>query len=115
MAKMFLHSSKPQDKYMFFLKGTQLSQLYDEYGEILQQIDTIKRIVKSKKERLDDLKTVMNEAKSKWKKIEENKNVEITIKKLKNELAWTHVVEIEEASWKYSDLHLWSLNLNRVS
>jgi len=96
---------------MFFLKGTQLFQLHEEYAEILLQIDTIKRIVKQKKDRLDDLKTTMNEAKGRWKEIEENKNVENNIKKLKNELAWTHVVEIEEASCKYSRRVIESANM----
>lgn len=98
MAKLFLHSSKPTDKYRFFLKGTQLEQLLEEYQALFHQTQALRAITESKKERLGELKEKMKAAQSKWQEMERHKNVESTIVKMKNELAWTHVVEVEAVS-----------------
>lgn len=98
MAKLFLHSSKPQDKYRFFLKGTQLEQLLEEYQVLFHQTQALQQITRTKKDRLEELKEKMKEAHAAWKEIEQARNVESNIRKLKNELAWTHVVEIERVS-----------------
>lgn len=95
MAKLFLHSSKPTDKYRFFLKGTQLEQLLEEYQDLLHKTQALRAIANSKKDRLEELKDKMKIAHTKWKEMENFKNVEQNIVKMKNELAWTHVQEIE--------------------
>jgi hypothetical protein len=97
MAKMFLHSQKPTDKYKFFLKGTQLAQLMEDYEKLSEQIETIKSILAIKGERVKELKDAQKQASQAWQEIEATKNVETQITKLKNELAWVQVVEIEQA------------------
>lgn len=102
MAKLFLHSSKATDKYRFFLKGTQLEQLMEEYTVLFDQTQALQAITRSKKDKLDELKENMKAAHAAWQEIEKAKNVETNIRKLKNELAWTHVVEIEKVSGPHS-------------
>lgn len=97
MAKMFLHSQKPGDKYKFFLKGTQLAQLMEDYEKLSEQIHTIKSILATKAERVKELKDAQKQASASWQEIEATKNVETQITKLKNELVWVQVVEIEKA------------------
>lgn len=41
MARQFLNSSTPQDKYKFFMKGTQLEHLDNDYMLVEQTLDTI--------------------------------------------------------------------------
>lgn len=96
MAKLFLHSSKPTDKYKFFLKGTQLEQLADEYQVLFDKTQAVQAIARQKKERLVDLRDTMRQAHNAWREIEAVRNVGADIRKRKNELAWCHVVEIEK-------------------
>lgn len=101
MAKLFLHSSKPTDKYRFFLKGTQLEQLMEEYQQILDQTQAVRTIARSKKDKLDELKDERKKAHDTWKEMERFETVEANILTQKNELAWTHVVEIEQVRFAF--------------
>lgn len=98
MAKVFLHSSKPKDKYTLFLKGTQLAQLTEEYNSLWEQMQHLKAITDDKGARLKELKQKQREAQQAWKEIEQARGLEGQITLLKNELAWTQVVDIEKAT-----------------
>ena len=97
-AKVFLHSSKPQDKYTFFLKGTQLAQLTSEYGALYEQMSGIKAIINTKASRLHELEAKFKEARNAWKEIERVQGVETQIRELKHTLAWTSVQDVERVS-----------------
>lgn len=100
MAKVFLHSSKPKDKYNFFLKGTQLAQLTQEYNALHEQMNNIKHIVHAKGDRILELKQKMKETQTAWQEIEKARNVEVQIRQFKNELAWVLVEDIKKVgSW----------------
>ena len=61
----------------------------------------IKQILLSKKDRLKDLKENMRIAQGQWREIEQAKNVEVEIRKMKNELAWIQVQDIEKVRIVY--------------
>jgi hypothetical protein len=44
-SRQFLASSKPKDKYQFFLNGTSLTQLSDEYETILESLKKTETIL----------------------------------------------------------------------
>ena len=103
MAKNFLYTSNSSKKYQLFLRGTQLAQLTGEYSALLEQVIAIKQILKVKKERMKELKESMKKAQGQWDEIERAKNVEVEIRKIKNELAWVQVQDIEKVNFCHCD------------
>ncbi|KAF9013179.1 hypothetical protein BDQ17DRAFT_1342932 [Cyathus striatus] len=95
-ARQFLSASHPQDKYKFFLRGTQLSQLADEYDQCLENITQTSKILAQKREAIPDLKTTFREATMRFQ--EASKALEQRKKKddLKKELAWAYVRDKED-------------------
>lgn len=75
----------------FFLKGTQLAQLSEEYEVCLENINITAKVLSQKKLALPDLKARFEEAKARFqeasKALEQKKKVD----DLKKELAWAHV------------------------
>ncbi|KAF9241146.1 P-loop containing nucleoside triphosphate hydrolase protein [Melanogaster broomeanus] len=61
-ARQFLSASHPSDKYKFFLRGTQLSQLSEEYDTCLDNINQTKKVLHQKKQVIPDLRAVFKEA-----------------------------------------------------
>ncbi|KAG9290012.1 hypothetical protein G9A89_010318 [Geosiphon pyriformis] len=101
-ARQFLHSSSPEDKYKFFLKGTQLTQLSEDYVLIRQSIETTQRIMKRKKDVLPDLFKAAKDAEDRYKNMQKARELELSLDSLKNEMAWAQVEEIEEGVGKAS-------------
>ncbi|KAG2155901.1 P-loop containing nucleoside triphosphate hydrolase protein [Suillus bovinus] len=93
-ARQFLSASHPSDKYKFFLRGTQLSQLSEEYDACLDNINQTKKVLHQKKQVLPDLRAAFKEASVRFE--EASKAREQRCK----ELAWAHVAakqaEMEE-------------------
>lgn len=77
------------------MKGTQLSQLSDEYETCSENIVQTDKILTRKREAIPDLKDAYDNASRKYQ--EANKAVEQKQKmeELNKELAWTHVAEKE--------------------
>lgn len=98
MAKSFLNSSKPQDKYNFFLKGTQLAQLTDEYNAVAEKVTSCKQIIEGKGGRLKDLQQNMKEAEAAWKQMKNARDAEVKLRNVENELAWVIAQDAEEVS-----------------
>ncbi|RIA90797.1 P-loop containing nucleoside triphosphate hydrolase protein [Glomus cerebriforme] len=95
-ARQFLHSSSPDDKYKFFMKGTQLTQLSEDYELIRESIETTRNIIKYKKEALPDLFKEAKEAEVKYKDMRRARELELTVTSLKNQMAWAQVEEKEQ-------------------
>ncbi|KAI0366623.1 P-loop containing nucleoside triphosphate hydrolase protein [Pilatotrama ljubarskyi] len=94
--RQFLSASTATDKYKFFLKGTQLSQLSEEYQTCMENISQTSKVLKRKAEVLPDLKEAVMEARARWdeaRKAMEQKN---KADELRKELAWAHVASKEE-------------------
>ncbi|THH10198.1 hypothetical protein EW145_g1501 [Phellinidium pouzarii] len=95
-ARQFLSASKPTEKYEFFLKGTQLKQLSEEYEACLDNIGKTFRVLETKRGVLPDLKKAVADATTRFKGARKAMETKAKIGELKQELAWSHVQEKEE-------------------
>lgn len=90
-ARQFLSASHPNDKYKFFLKGTQLSQLSEEYELCFDNIKATSRVLNQKKEALPDLRAEFREATRRFEEAAKARELKKKQDELKKELAWAHV------------------------
>ncbi|KAF7288674.1 p-loop containing nucleoside triphosphate hydrolase protein [Mycena chlorophos] len=90
-ARQFLSASTPNDKYKFFLRGTQLSQLSDEYTACLANVSATNRVLAQKKEAIPDLKASLKEATARFEEASKARDQARKADTLKKELAWAHV------------------------
>ncbi|CDO70857.1 hypothetical protein BN946_scf184801.g50 [Trametes cinnabarina] len=95
-ARQFLSASTPADKYKFFLKGTQLSQLSEEYQTCMENISQTAKVLKRKAEVIPDLEDALEEARARWEEAEKAREQKNKSAELKRELAWAHVASKEE-------------------
>ena len=110
-----MSASHPQDKYkvgywhewskcacsnnrtpQFFLRGTQLSQLSDEYDTCLENITQTAKVLAQKKEALPDLRTRFAEASARYQEAAKAREQKQKLDDLKKELAWSHVKKKED-------------------
>lgn len=94
-ARQFLSASQPADKYKFFLRGTQLSQLSEEYQTCLESIQSMQKTVKRKSEGLPDLEEALEDASSRFEEARKAREQRHKADDLKKELAWAHVASKE--------------------
>src|SRR4051794_41002861 len=78
------------------MKGTQLTQLSEDYELIRESIETTQNIIKCKKEVLPDLHKEAKEAEAKYKDMQRARELELTVASLKNQMAWAQVEEKEQ-------------------
>ncbi|KAG1745864.1 P-loop containing nucleoside triphosphate hydrolase protein [Suillus paluster] len=90
-ARQFLSASHPADKYKFFLRGTQLSQLSEEYDTCLDNINQTKKVLHQKKQVLPDLRAAFKEASVRFEEASKAREQRCKVDELKKELAWAHV------------------------
>ncbi|KAK0503863.1 P-loop containing nucleoside triphosphate hydrolase protein [Armillaria luteobubalina] len=94
-ARQFLSASHPTDKYKFFLRGTQLSQLSDEYTTCLENIEHTTKVLNSKKAVLPDLRAACKEAMTRFQEATKARDQKKKVDELKKELAWSFVHDKE--------------------
>jgi hypothetical protein len=82
--------------FQFFLRGTQLSQLSDEYDTCLENITQTSKVLAQKREALPDLRTAFKEAKVRFEEASKARDQRHKADELKKELAWAHVAAKEE-------------------
>ncbi|KAI0755297.1 P-loop containing nucleoside triphosphate hydrolase protein [Daedaleopsis nitida] len=95
-ARQFLSASSPSDKYKFFLKGTQLSQLSEEYQTCMENISQTAKVLKRKAAVLPDLESAYIEVKERYEEAKRAREQRHKADELKKELAWAHVAAKEE-------------------
>ncbi|KAJ2914708.1 hypothetical protein MD484_g5713, partial [Candolleomyces efflorescens] len=95
-ARQFLSASHPQDKYKFFLLGTQLAQLSNEYDICLDNTGKTGKILATKKEAIPDLRAKYQREVARYREAEKAREQKKKIDELKCELAWSHVKEKED-------------------
>jgi len=95
-ARQFLGSSQPEDKYSFFLRGTQLTQLAQEYELIQTNIQRMKRAIALTEDILPELERDAREANAKWRLIEQARAEQEKLDALKEELVWSQVIAKEK-------------------
>ncbi|KAF8171934.1 P-loop containing nucleoside triphosphate hydrolase protein [Mycena galopus ATCC 62051] len=92
-ARQFLSASASTDKYKFFLRGTQLSQLSEEYDTCFANITATTKVLTQKKEAIPDLKAAYREANNRFAEATKAREQKQKVDELKKELAWSHVSE----------------------
>ncbi|KAG2009547.1 hypothetical protein CC2G_012466 [Coprinopsis cinerea AmutBmut pab1-1] len=90
-SRQFLSSSSSGDKYMFFLRGTQLFQLAEDYDECLENISKTYKLLQEKLKAIPDLKAKFEQSKRKYQEAEKAREHKQRLEDLKKELAWSHV------------------------
>ncbi|KAG8689608.1 Structural maintenance of chromosomes protein 6 [Ceratobasidium sp. 423] len=84
-SRQFLASSKPKDKYQFFLNGTSLTQLSDEYETILESLKKTETILQSQQEEAEDNAGSLEEQRRKLR--EEMKNKKDRLRETKSQMS----------------------------
>ncbi|KAL0575298.1 Structural maintenance of chromosomes protein 6 [Marasmius crinis-equi] len=90
-ARQFLSTSTAAEKYQFFLRGTQLSQLSTEYETCLENITNTTKVLSHKRDAIPDLEAAFKDAKQKFEEASKAREQKRRVDDLKKELAWAHV------------------------
>ena len=83
------------ESLQFFLKGTQLSQLSEEYQTCMENISQTAKVLKRKAEVIPDLEEAYHEAQARFEEAERAREQRHKADELKKELAWAHVATKE--------------------
>ncbi|ORZ28501.1 P-loop containing nucleoside triphosphate hydrolase protein [Lobosporangium transversale] len=95
-ARQFLQSSTGEEKYKFFSRGTQLTQLSIDYEIIRECIDTMQSTLKTKTEILPELYEMAKAAQARFKDSQQAATLELKVEDLKNQVAWAQIEELEK-------------------
>ncbi|KAF6219298.1 hypothetical protein HO133_005123 [Letharia lupina] len=96
MARQFLNSSTPHEKYKFFMKGTQLEHLDGDYLIVEQNLDTIDQDLWKKQEDLKVFEDRAQKARNLLALSERQDTLRDRIRHLGEMMAWVQVEEQEE-------------------
>ena len=91
MARQFLNSSSPQDKYKFFMKGTQLEHLDCDYLIVEQTLDTIETELYKKHEDFKVFEDQARKAEELFRMSSQQDAIEEKLHQLRNQMAWVQV------------------------
>ena len=106
MARQFLSSSSPADKYKFFVRGVQLEQLDQDYRLIEEFVDQIEEKLESKGADIRALENTSNLAKQKLELSDQHESLRDKIRDLRNQMAWAQVEEQERVSCPHLSISL---------
>ncbi|KAK0529153.1 Structural maintenance of chromosomes protein 6 [Tilletia horrida] len=95
-ARQFLSSSHAKDKYSFFLKGTQLTQLADEYERIGNALKQMQTAVAKHEETIPDLHKSVREAMLRYKQLDKARSQKEQLIKLQEQMVWSQVIVKEQ-------------------
>ena len=95
MARQFLNSSSPQEKYKFFMKGTQLEHLDGDYLIVEQNLDAIETELSKKLCDCEILTERAQKAKEMLELSEQQDVLRNRIDKYVGQLAWVQVEKVE--------------------
>lgn len=105
MARQFLNSSSSQEKYKFFMKGTQLEHLDGDYLVVEQNLDTIDTELCKKQQDCDVFKERARKAQELLALSEKQEELRDKIEHFRGQMAWVQVEE-EERKLAEADRHL---------
>ena len=97
MARQFLSNSTPQEKYKFFMKGTQLEHLDGDYLQIEQSIDKIDQDLAKSLGDVGRFEEEARKAKGLLDIVEKQDSLRRKIDNYRHQMAWAQVEE-EEAN-----------------
>lgn len=94
-ARQFLSATNSGDMYDFFLRGTQLQQLREEYDKIAVNRDNMGRTIQIKKEGLPELEAAAREALRRHQVVQKQQGLQGKLQHLKHQAVWCQVKESE--------------------
>lgn len=103
MARQFLSSSSPAEKYKFFVKGVQLEQLDQDYRLIEESGDQIEEKLRSKEQDISSLENRRDAAQKKLEISDQQESLRNRVRNLRNQNAWAQVEE-QERVWNITIL-----------
>jgi chromosome segregation ATPase len=95
MARQFLSSSSPAEKYKFFVKGVQLEQLDHDYRLIEESVDQIEQKLGSRQEDIKVLENCKDRATRRLELSDQHESLRERIRGLRRQMAWAQVEEQE--------------------
>ncbi|KAL9595447.1 MAG: hypothetical protein Q9219_006438 [cf. Caloplaca sp. 3 TL-2023] len=95
MARQFLSNSTPQEKYKFFMKGTQLEHLDGDYLQIEQSIDRIDQDLAKRLGDLGHYEEDARKAKTALTLSEKHESLGDKIRSISDQMAWSQVEDVE--------------------
>lgn len=95
MARQFLSTSSPADKYKFFVRGVQLEQLDQDYRLIEESVDSIEEKLRNKNDDIQILKRQKEAAQRKLELSDQHDSLRTRIKNLEGQMVWVQVEEQE--------------------
>jgi chromosome segregation ATPase len=98
MARQFLSTSSPADKYRFFVKGVQLEQLDQDYRLIEESADQIEEKLRNREQDIRILRDLKDTADRRLEKSDQQESLRRRIRNVRNQVAWAQVEEQEKAS-----------------
>lgn len=96
MARQFLSSSSPSEKYKFFVKGVQLEQLDQDYRLLEESIDQTEAKLSIHLDQLKDLEVNRNNTRAKLALSDKNETMRARVRNLRAQMAWVQVEEQEK-------------------
>ncbi|KAF2858531.1 P-loop containing nucleoside triphosphate hydrolase protein [Piedraia hortae CBS 480.64] len=97
MARQFLSNSSPADKYRFFIRGTQLESLDNDYNILEEHHDNIAEKLQRRREDIDALRAREEEAKRKKERFDTMRVLQEKIGEYRHMHAWAQVAEQERS------------------
>lgn len=94
-SREFLKSAKPSNTYEFFLKATQLEQMWIDFSQGLDKLSLSKKVLESKIAIMGDMHSRVKELKEEYNDIQELANLHDKKRDVENRLVWAHVGEKE--------------------
>ncbi|EFR02817.1 hypothetical protein MGYG_09099 [Nannizzia gypsea CBS 118893] len=95
MARQFLSTSSPVEKYKLFMKGVQLEQLDQDYHMMEESIDQLLNKLKDHQDQLTVLETNRNNARARLAQSDRHESLRARIRHLRAQTAWIQVEEQE--------------------
>lgn len=102
MARQFLSSSSPAEKYKFFVKGVQLEQLDHDYRLIEESVDQIKEKLEARRDDLKVLRADKDKAQRRLELSDQRNSLRQRVRNLRGQMAWAQVEEQERVSSNYA-------------
>jgi len=93
---MFILYLLGSDGVQFFLTGTQLKQLSEEYETCWENVNRMANVLKAKESAIPDLYAHYKEVSARFAEADNARKQRHKADELKKELAWAHVASKEE-------------------
>ncbi|KAJ5119573.1 hypothetical protein N7448_010242 [Penicillium atrosanguineum] len=95
MARQFLSTSSPAEKYKFYVKGVQLEQLDQDYRLIEESVDQIEEKLRGKVQDLGFLTNRKDAARKKLELSDQHDSLRERKRNISHQMAWAQVEEME--------------------